>query len=96
MAAEAEGVGHGDVDLRLAGGVGDVVEVAFGVGVLVVGGGWEDVVADGEDAGDEFDGAGGGDEVAHHGFDAGHGDVFGVVAEGGFDGEGFGGVVSHW
>ncbi len=77
----------------MSGLVGDIIEVAFGVGVLKVHSWGEDLVADGEHAGDEFDGSGGGDEMSHHGLDAGDGDVFGVFAEDGLDGDGFVAVV---
>ena len=79
-----------------AGFIGDVVEVAFGVGVLVVGGGGDLAVADAEDAGDKFDGEpAAAMRVAHHRFGwSFDGDVLGeFFAEDGLDGHGFGGVV---
>src|SRR5262245_38546333 len=48
--AEADRVGERHVDLHAAGLVGDVVEVAVGVGLLEVDGGRDDVVPDGEGA----------------------------------------------
>src|SRR4051794_28952075 len=75
LTAEAERVGEGHVHAGLAGGVGDVVEVALGVGGLVIDRRRADVVADGQDAGDHLDRAGGGDQVAHHTLNRGDGDL---------------------
>lgn len=47
MAAEAEGVAEGGVDFDFSRFVGDVIEWAFGVGVLVVDGGGQDSCLDG-------------------------------------------------
>jgi hypothetical protein len=57
VAADAEGVVHDGVDLRLARLVRDVVEVSFRVGLLEVDGGRDDFLLDGLDAEDEFGGA---------------------------------------
>ena len=46
LAAEAEAVVHRDVALCLAGGVGDIVQIAVGIGVLVVDRGRQDVFLD--------------------------------------------------
>src|SRR4051812_41059789 len=59
VAAEAEGVGHGVIDFGTAGDVGDVVEIAFGVGFVVVDGGREVIFLESEGGDDEFDAAGG-------------------------------------
>ncbi len=48
---------------------------------------------DGQDAGDQLHGAGGGDEVAHHRLDRADGDLRRVVAEDGLDRLGLHGVV---
>src|SRR3954462_10159212 len=79
LSAKAERVGTGDIDLCLTRGIGDVVEVALGVGVLIIDRRRADVVADGQNAGDQLDRAGGGDQVAHHRLDGGDGDVLGEV-----------------
>ena len=55
MAAEAEAIADGVGDGGFAGDVGDDVEVALGVLFLDVDGGRDDAVADGHDAGNEFD-----------------------------------------
>src|SRR5438132_13318666 len=81
VAAEAEGVGHGGADGDAAGGVGDVVEIALGVRVLVVDGGGDDAIADRLDAEDGLDGAGGAKEVAGHRLGRADGDTVGVVAK---------------
>ena len=67
MAAEAEGVVERDTDFLLPGGVGDVVEVALGVGIVEIDGGRGYRIADGEGADGGLDGAGGTEEVAGHG-----------------------------
>lgn len=46
-AAEGERVGESGFGLGLAGGVGDAVEIAVGVGTNVVGGGGQDAVVEG-------------------------------------------------
>src|SRR4051794_32499142 len=81
LATETEGVGEGVVEGGGAGGVGDVVEVEVGIGILVVDGGREDVVADGEHANDGFGDAGSGNEVAHHAFGAADRCLHGAVAK---------------
>src|SRR5687767_6507583 len=54
LPAEAKAVGEGEGEGGGAGLVGDVVEVAVGVGVFVVDRGREDAVADGEEADDHL------------------------------------------
>ena len=64
-----------------AGLVGDVVEVAVGVGVVEVDRRRQDAVADRQQADDRLDAAGGGDQVAHHALGAGDRHLVGRVAE---------------
>src|SRR5438874_1164764 len=59
LAAEAEAVDEGGADFPVARLVGDVVEVTFGVAVVVVDGGWDDAVVDGLDGGEGGHGPGG-------------------------------------
>src|SRR5262249_34655673 len=66
VAAEAETVGDGAADAHLAGGVGDVIEVAIRVGRLVVNGRVDDAGAQRLDAGDQLDAAAGAEQVAGH------------------------------
>ena len=81
-------------DLRLAGGVGDVVEVALVVGVVEVERGRDDAVVDGHGADDQLDAAGGAQQVAGGALGGGdHQAVVGVVAEGLLDGLGLGQVA---
>jgi len=94
VAAEAEGVVQGYADFLLAGDVGDVVEVALGVGVVEIDGGGDQRIADGHGAGGGLYGAGCAQEVAGHRFaGADYEAVFGVVAEDGFDGFGLADVA---
>lgn len=63
LTAETEGVGEAGVDaaggVEVSRGVGDVIEIAVGVGVVEVHGGGNPPGLDRFDAGDELDGAGG-------------------------------------
>ncbi len=93
MAAEAEGVGHGVLDVGAAGDVGDVVEVALGVRFVVVDGWGELGVLEGEGGDDEFDAAGGAEGMAEGGFGGADLDGFGGGAKDFFDGLGFGEVA---
>jgi len=93
VAAEAEGVGHGVLDRGATGDVGDVVEVALGVGFIIVDGWGEVGACECECGDDEFDAAGGSEGVAEGAFGGGDGDFFGGGAEDGFDGFGFGEIA---
>src|SRR5207248_1135679 len=62
------------------------------VGRLVVDGGVDDAVADGQGGGDQLDGAAGAEQVAEHALGAGEGQPAGVLAEDLLDGVGLGGV----
>src|SRR5438132_71171 len=89
VAAEAEAIGDGTANAGFACHVGDVVEVAVGVGRLIVDRGMEDAALDAEDGGDHLDGAAGAKEMADHTLGAGDGQLLGVRAEDGLDGLGF-------
>lgn len=93
LAAEAEAVGEANCYVAVVRFVRDVVQVAFGVGGIEINCGWEDVITDGERAGDQFDGTRSGDEVAHHTFDRTHSNGGGVFSENRLDGSRFDGVV---
>ena len=87
MTAEAEGVAQRGIDLRRTRRVRDDVDVHFGVEVFDVDRGRGDLIADGVDGGDEFDAAGGAEQVAGHRLGGGNEQaVLGVVAEGALDG----------
>src|SRR5690606_10036261 len=96
LAAEAEGVAEAGFDAAgvfVARLIGDVVQVALGVGRFKIDRRRQVAGTDGLHAGDEFDGAGRGDEVAEHALDAGDGDAWGEIAEDGLDAAGFDLVV---
>ena len=79
----------------LARDVGDDVEVAVGVGLVVVDRRGDHAVADRHHAGEELDGAGAADQVAVHRLGRGDEEVVGVGAEDGADGGAFGAVVDR-
>ncbi|MFM1944048.1 MAG: hypothetical protein RI897_3030 [Verrucomicrobiota bacterium] len=89
MSTEAERVIDDRIDLHFAGGVGDDIEVALGVGVLVIDGGGHDPGLDGLGADGHFDCAGGAEHMAGGAFGGADGQFAGVVTEDGFDGLGF-------
>src|SRR5207245_2157331 len=66
VSAEAERVAHGGADRDLARDVGDVVQVALRIGILVVDGRRQHAVLDGLDAGDRLDPATRPQQVAGH------------------------------
>src|SRR5688500_10871011 len=93
VAAEAEAVAHGGANGRAAGLVGRVVQVALGIGVLVVDDGWDDASLDRLDGDDGVDAAGGAQAVADHALGGADGEAVGVLAKGALDGGGLGAVV---
>lgn len=93
LTAEAEAVVHGDIDFVFSGLVGDVIEIAIGVGRIAIHGRGNDSVADCLDACDDADSASRGDEVSHHAFDRADGDFGCGVSEDLFDGAGFVAVI---
>src|SRR5579884_2786850 len=92
-AAEAEGVRERVADVRRATMIGDVVEVAGGVGELVVDGGGQDLVAQGQDADAGLEAAGAAEQMAGHGLGGADGDPGCAFAEEALDGDGFDGVA---
>jgi len=98
VSPEAEGIGEGGVDFSCLGFVEGEVEVVVDVGVVVVGlvvdGGWDDVVVDGEDGSDGFQCPCGAEEVSGHGFGGTDVEEVGVLSEDLFDGFGFGDVAN--
>ena len=66
MAAEAEAVGDGPANAGLAGGVGDVIQVAGRIGSLVVDGGMNDAGLDGQGGSDQLDAAASAQQMAEH------------------------------
>src|SRR5919109_770063 len=90
-----------DMETRTGGGAalpalqGYVVEVACWVRVLEVDGRGQDLVAQGERAGDRLEGPGGAEQVAGHGLGGGDGQLVGVGAEGLADGLGLGRVAQR-
>src|SRR5580765_4225316 len=68
VAAEAHRIRERNVDLRFARLVRDVVEIALGIGVLVVDRGRDRALVDREHAHHRLDRAGGSEAVAHHRF----------------------------
>src|SRR5690606_38292822 len=84
---------HGVADLGGAGFVGDDVEVAVGVGRLVVDCRRDDAVVGGERGDGGLDGAGGAHHVAQRALRRGDHEGVGVLRVDGADGRGFDAVV---
>jgi len=93
LSAEAEGFAHHDIHIGLTRLVGDVVQVQCRVRIVQVHRHRQGLLFDGFDAGDQFCAAGGTDEMTELAFWTAARDVFGVVAEDGFDRYCFDGVV---
>ena len=93
MAAEAEGIVEGGLDLHGARGVGHVIQVALGVRHFVIDGGRDDAGLDRLDAGNHFDRARRAQHVAGGALDGADGEAARVVAKEGLDGPGFGDVA---
>ncbi len=70
------------VTLRVAGLVGDVIQIALGIGVVEVDRGGDQIALDGQGADDGFDAAAGAQEVAQFALGGADGELFGVIAEG--------------
>src|SRR5439155_27207175 len=87
LSAKPEAVGERHVDRSLTGHMGDVIEIALRIRVVEIDGRGEHAVADGQQADDRLDAAGGRDQVPHHALGAGDPDLVGVVPEGPLDGE---------
>src|ERR1700736_1892707 len=83
---KTEGVRHRNVDVEAACLVGDVVEVAVGVGSFVVDGGMEDAARHAEHGCDGFDPSGSAEGVTDHRLGRANGDVVSMGAQGLLDG----------
>lgn len=94
MPAKAEGFRQDGPWGGGAGCAGDEVDVALGIGVVVVLGRGDEAVADGLHGGDGRDGSGRSHEVTDGGLDRSDGDVVEVRTEHGAERVGFGGVVA--
>src|SRR5665647_1010919 len=66
LAAEGDAVGDGMLDAELAPDVGYVIEIAVGVWLVHVNGGWDHAVAHGEQGGGNAGGAAGPLRMADH------------------------------
>ena len=81
MTAETKAVGNGVGDSHLTSCIGHVIEIAGGVGELVVDRGVNDTVADAEGADDQLDTAAGAQRMANHALGATDRHLVGVAAE---------------
>src|SRR5579863_6410003 len=70
LTTEAEAVRQRRVDLGRAGLIGNIVQVALGIGSLVIDRRGQHIVANRQQTGDGFNAAGCGDQMAHHALDA--------------------------
>lgn len=81
LSAETKAIRGGDVALGLAGRVGDIVEVALGIGCFVVDGGGEHFVLHRHQADNQLRRPGGGDQMARHALGARDRKLVGMRAE---------------
>src|SRR4051812_25239575 len=81
LSAETETIAEAVPDLLLPRGVRNVIQVALGVGRIVVNGRWQHTSVHGLDAGDQLDGAGRGNQVAEHALAAADRDRVGPLAK---------------
>src|SRR5580658_6129818 len=95
QAAEREGIRERELDGGWAGDVRDHVEVAGRVGLVEIGGGWQDSISQGEQRGGRLDGAGRAEGMAVHGLGGAHPEPIRVLAKDLADGRGFGGIVGY-
>src|SRR3970040_128390 len=93
VSADPERVGHHGVDVSLTRLVGDVVEVALRIGMLVVDRWRDGTTVDRQHASNELHRPGRAEQVAHHGLRGTHGYLPGARAEHLLDGQRFGAVV---
>ena len=93
MTAETEGIGERDIDVSGATDVGDIIEIATLFWMFEIDCGRDNPVVDGEGRGYAFDAACAAEEVSSHRFGGTDGDFVGMVAEGFFNGSGFGRIV---
>ena len=95
MTTETEGVGKHDIDVSGTTDVRDVIEIATLFGVFEINGRRDNAVVDGESGSYSFDPTGTAEEVSSHRFGGTDSDFIGVIAEGFFDGGGFGRIVDR-
>ena len=93
MTTETEGIGERDIDVRDATDVGNIIEIATLFWIFEINCGGENAVVDGESRRDTFDASRAAEEVPSHRFGGTDGNFVGMVAEGCFDGGGFGRIV---
>ena len=94
MAAKAQGIGDGQIYLRPDRLVGDIVQIALGIGTVQIDGGRDDAGLQSLQAGDGFDGARCTQHMARHGLggaDEGRPGIF--FTQGLLDGQGLRHVV---
>ena len=73
--------------------IGNVVQIAVGVGLFVIDRGWEPAIANGQQTNDQFGGSSRCNEMPHHALCAGNGDLIGPWSKHFFDGDGFHAIV---
>ena len=66
--AKAKGIGHGDVDGGLAGNIGNIIQIAFIAGLIMVDGGRDDIVMHSQRCEYRLDATGPSQQMAGHGF----------------------------
>src|ERR1700678_1683663 len=93
-AAEGERIGEGRFDSQGARFIGDVIEVTFGVGLVVIRGGRQNAVMQREHSGDGFERASGAEGVAVHRFGRTDADFISVRAEDFADGAAFHRIIA--
>src|SRR5687767_3569472 len=94
-AAEAERVGNGGAGTDVAAIVGDVVEIAGVVAILLIQRRRNPAALEGETTEGGLDGAGRAQRMGVVGLAAGDGDLVSALAEDGLEGDGLGGVVQR-
>src|SRR3990170_4136711 len=94
-AAEAEGIRQGVLHFSLARLVGNVIQVAGRVGLLIVDGRGENLVAQRQNADAGLQSAGAAQQMAGHGLGGADGHLGGVLAECALDRDGFDGVAKR-
>ncbi|MPL70622.1 hypothetical protein SDC9_16381 [bioreactor metagenome] len=93
LSAETHGIFYEGPDRHAHALVGNIVEVAGGIGIFVIDGGVNVAFPHSQNARDGLDGACGADAMPRHGLETGYLEPFGMVAEGGFYGFGFDRIV---
>ena len=81
LTAEAEAIVERDVAGCFAGDVRHIIEVAERIRVFVIDGGWQNSIANGHQANNQFGNAGSSDQMSHHAFRTGDRHVISIFAE---------------